>query len=319
MVSNFFFTKKDYKNNKDCLWLNTWPKLFSANHNLYLNLKNICSIDKNSRIKSRNVNIDYSENEHQNGLCTDNVNITTCYSPDLQKFFRNCQSILLKQSYSIPNNADLNSYQLTQTPTTSTSTPSTTAKNNNLFKPIFNKIFNDKRPPAITTSTSTRSSTTVLIEQLIDQNNNDLKSLCKEYLYDELIYKASFSSTQQPAEYYYEIQQEKNSKKIIPKICNDLIAQLDKTNKQIIDNLETTSRHQSENNIHTSNFQLSSSENSTNDNNKFKRCFKLRNKPGYMECMNKYYKCYQYSNDIEKLKKCRKANGITISMKIRDY
>jgi hypothetical protein len=276
-------------------------------HNLHLNLKNICNIDKTNRMNLLS--------EYPNGLCIDNVNITSGYSPDLQKFFRNCQSILLKQSYNIPNYADSNSNQLIQTTTVSTKN---TTKINNFFRPIFNKFSYDKSPSTLTTKlTTTASTTTLLIRKIINQNNNDLKSFCKDYLYDELIYKASVSDAQQPSEYYYEIQQEKNSKKIIPKICYDLIAQLDKTNKNIIDSLTTASRHESNNNNHISNFDLSSSENDTN--NKFKKCFKFRNKPGYMDCMNKYYKCYQYSNDIEKLKNCRKANGITIAMKTKDY
>jgi hypothetical protein len=229
--------------------------------------------------------------------------MTTGYSPDLQKFFRNCQSILLRQSYSIPNYVDTHPNQ--ETTIAKTTITTTTTKKNIVFKPIFNKFFDNKKP----TTTTTRPTTTVLIEKLISQNNNDLKYLCKDYIYDELIYKASFSSTQNPAEYYYEIQQEKNSKKIIPKICSDLIAQLD--------GLSSTSKHETDN--HISNIQLSSSENNINDNNKFKKCFKYRNKPGYIECMNKFYKCYQYSNDIEKLKTCRKANGITVATKIRDY
>ena len=44
----------------------------------------------------------------------------------------------------------------------------------------------------------------------------------------------------------------------------------------------------------------------------FKKCLKYRNTPSYKPCMKKYYRCFKYSNDPEKLKKCRKNNRIIV-------
>ena len=45
-------------------------------------------------------------------------------------------------------------------------------------------------------------------------------------------------------------------------------------------------------------------------NQKFRKCFKYRKTGNYRKCMKKYYKCFQFSKDVEKLKKCRNKFGI---------
>ena len=46
---------------------------------------------------------------------------------------------------------------------------------------------------------------------------------------------------------------------------------------------------------------------------KYKKCYEYRNTDFYKQCMNIHYKCYQYNNDLENLKNCRKNNGITVT------
>jgi len=46
------------------------------------------------------------------------------------------------------------------------------------------------------------------------------------------------------------------------------------------------------------------------NNQRFRKCYKYRKTSNYGKCMKKYYKCFQFNKDIEKLKKCRKKFGI---------
>jgi hypothetical protein len=226
--------------------------------------------------------------------CTNDVNITSGYSPELRKFFSNCQSTLLKQSYYIPE------FQTTATVSSTRSSKSTKPSSNDLFlKPIFSKNKQNDH-------TATKSMPSLVNEQ-------NLRTYCKDYLVaDELVYKTPNSASNH--EYYYEMQLENKPKsdknKNIPKICADFIAQLETQNKpKTKPTISNVANYE-----YTSDVKDSSEMNS----NKYKKCFVFRNKPGYIECMKKHYKCFQYLNDIENLKKCRKMNGITVAMKIKD-
>lgn len=50
--------------------------------------------------------------------------------------------------------------------------------------------------------------------------------------------------------------------------------------------------------------------NSNNNNRRFRKCYNYRKTANYKSCMRKYYKCYQFSKDLTKLRNCRKKFNI---------
>lgn len=250
--------------------------------------------------------------------CTSNFNITSGYSPDLQKFIRSCQSVLIK-----PSSSHGKFYNTNQENHNNINIKITTSKiANNLIKPNskyttkFSKIVkqtpsNNFKYEGISKKNYHSINNNINNNDIITNNKliDQAKILCKDYLLEEMVYK-QISSINKNANLNIDSIESKNNK-IIPKLCADYIYLLNQTQSK------NSNHDNSDKNINNSNNNnnmeyLLNYEESLNGNGRYKKCYALRNTPSYKQCMNKYYKCYQFNNDIENLKKCRKKYGITV-------
>lgn len=289
---------------KGCLWFNDWPRLISATYDINL------VIQKHCKLNVLNDNTDtarfYSNKRYNDETsCKNNLNITSGFSPDLQKFFRTCQSSLIAkeqqqqhhQHHYASSTQRVHTTKLHHEPylfkpiafmhssTMATSLLSTSTKNAVITKKTFNDDPNQS---------SSSELGTILVEKA--------KSLCKDYIYDEIIQKKLSS-------YDYNVYDANLNN--IPKLCIDYLIYLNKTQES-----------KESNQLVEYNYIVNYDESLLLDSlvvsqqkNKFKKCFSFRNTPLYQKCMDKYYKCYKFNNDIEKLKKCRKKHGITMPKK----
>lgn len=230
----------------------------------------------------------------------------------------------------------------TTTTATSTTTTSSTSNlplkfftNNNknsifmrkLFtKPIDDDLFRSAKSKLKSNSNKYAS----LVSDLI-------KRLCTDYLKEELVYKKLTS-----VEYHYIIRLNSQANELddesdlaeIPKLCADYLMNSNKTDNFVnelknelkklkhrdIDNnnLVVLDKNSSDYNYYmNSNENLNKVDSSySTSNNRFKKCYAYRNKPEYKHCMRKYYRCHQFNNDIENLKKCRIKFGVTVPTKL---
>jgi hypothetical protein len=138
-----------------------------------------------------------------------------------------------------------------------------------------------------TTTTTVSSPTTSKFLHLIDHIN-----ICKHFDLSELAKKLRHRN---------EFIDYLNS---VPIICQELARSLSLSNSNHYD---SSLSYSTENN--------NSNNNNNNNSSKFKKCFHLRNSPAYEKCMSLHYKCFKYSNEPEKLRKCRKKFNITVPPK----
>ncbi|CAF0839937.1 unnamed protein product [Brachionus calyciflorus] len=249
---------------KECLWSNELTKIVSVAYSFHL------AIEKNCKITMLN------SDELDNNQCSNRLNITSGYSPELQKFFRTCQSNLIKNSNDPLQPNSNGPFRIILHQTTK--------------QPITKKTFNDDPKKTIQTISS---------DYLIFNSNNVMinraKQLCKEYLLDEIILEKLTNY-----DYIYE------SKTLtkIPKLCIDYV--------QYLNQNKNGQNNQVEYNNNNNN---SYSDDSDLKNSKIKKCFQYKNTPFYKQCLDNNYKCHKYINDSDKLKKCRKKYGIKLPKK----
>lgn len=344
---------------KGCLWLNDWSRLISASYkNLNIVVQKNCKLNTlaNQFSLSSGSNRALNKNkfnQQENDQCTNHINITSGFSSDLQKFFRNCQSSLIKQTNNMPtsnvNNVDkfsliptkILSFDLTTKPITTTKT--TTKKQH------LNRIQFDKQPDTIFKQITQNNKTVkqaqmkkyYIYDKLQNKHINvpenkltdKIKTVCKDYLIEEMVYKATIGLNKNKNHYSNDlkatnfIEFDLNNRKI-PKLCIEFLISLNQSNYKLINEYlssQTNPKNNKNNDFVEYNYSLKPApkqqqqQSSTNSKNMFKKCFQYRNTPNYKRCMNTYYKCYQFNNDVEKLKRCRKKYGITVPPKKKVY
>lgn len=186
------------------------PKLVSAVYDYNI------VIEKNCKIGVISIEY-YEDDETVDEKCSKMVNITTGFSPELQRFFRSCQSSLIKNE-----------------PSHVTTFPQ--------FKQIFFHHTNDftTKPTGLTKKTFTDPLNHMADQQVFNQINNIMvekaKLLCKEYLIDEIIFEKLINM---------DYMSESNDLTKMPKLCIDYISHLKKTNKQVSNLVEYTKKPES--------------------------------------------------------------------------
>ncbi|RNA22705.1 hypothetical protein BpHYR1_036833 [Brachionus plicatilis] len=249
---------------KNCLWFNDMPRLASAVYDFNIVIEKNCKIDVLSTEY-------YEDDETSDDQCANKLNITSGFSPELQRFFRSCQSSLIKNE-----------------PSQATAIPQ--------FKQIFfhqTSSFTTK-PTGLTKKTFTDDPLNKMADQQVFSQLNGVmiekaKLLCKEYLIDEIIFEKLTNM---------DYLSESHDMTRMPKLCIDYISYLKQAKKQESKLVEYNKNPQS-----------------GPRRNKLKKCFQFRRTPFYRACLEKHYKCYKYSNDAEKLQKCRKRYGIKVPRK----
>ncbi len=281
-------------------------------------------------------------------LCRNQIKIETAYPTELHRMKSNCIKINKNDDHSnrLQANTVKNNNNKIEKNTASHIISSTKPTSIALLFPISKSNLLSKTPTLTNNSVkrltvdsypdenkfSKKSSSTYkskgnryasLITDLIRQ-------LCTAYLKEELIYKKMNS-----AEYHYVIRinsqedEEEEDLAEIPKLCADYLMAKNKTDKFIKElKNELISSKNRENLVNYENksaeysYYMNSNENliskptsTTSFTHKYKICYALRNKPEYKQCMKNYYRCHQFINDFENLRKCRLKFGVTVPMK----
>lgn len=267
-------------------------------------------------------------------LCRNQIKIETTYPADLHRIKSNCIKInqnddnfLLKHKLSITNmNKKYTTKQFLSSITTTSTTTTTTVPI--AMKPARNSLFFKKLLTKSNGNQQQQQQNKIKINKYATLVTEIIRQLCTDYLKEELIYKKN------SVEYHYIIRlnsQEDEAEDLaeIPKLCADYLMNSNKTDifiQELKNELSNTKHRDSEKNSAEYNYYMNSNENhllkstsssaSSSTNTKFKRCYAYRNKPEYKQCMKKYYRCHQYNNDIENLKKCRIKFGVTMPAKL---
>lgn len=186
------------------------PKLVSAFYDFNI------IIEKNCKIGVSNIEY-YEDDEAADEQCAKVVNITSGFSPELQRFFRSCQSSLIQNELSYP-----------------TAIPQ--------FKQIFFHQTNGftTKPTGLTKKTFTDPLNKIADQQVFNQINSVMvekaKLLCKEYLIDEIIFEKLINM---------DYMSESNDLTKVPKLCIDFITHLKLVNKQESKLVEYTKKPES--------------------------------------------------------------------------
>jgi hypothetical protein len=322
---------------RGCLWFNDWPRLISAQYksvqlkssslncqfestNIHTNRigkfrRQSAKLDMNLVDEStqreeqakdtlNNDEEDDSETEYlqnNNHKCLSHFNITSGFSSELQSFIRKCQSQLLSK-HSSQQSTSLNEYSIIQSSlpkysnslSSSSSIQQNTMFKTNSFKQHLSKFkLQAARKKIIKKINFLKQQTEKLCIKYWQekQSSNDeemkLPKLCYKYIYNQTAAETSASTQLDTA--------------------NDFNNNYDMAEYNFVYNYDESPQ----NNLQSQSTQQNAKQIAN------RKCYSLRNKPGYSECMNKYYKCFKYNNDIEQLKKCRKKNGIVLPARRR--
>jgi len=326
---------------KGCLWFNDWPRLISAQ---YKNVQLKKSSSLNCQFESTNLNtnrmrkfrrrsakldmdpeVEISQREEQikynfnddeeddseteylqnnNQKCLSRFNITSGFSGELQAFVRKCQSQLLPKHQS-QQSTSLNEYSISQTTLPKYSSSSLSSSSSHQQNTIF--LTDDIRQHF---SKLKIQAARMKIINKINLLKNKTEKLCYKYWQEQQLQTSNDEQIKLPTLCYKYINNQAIAHKSASTqagIASDLNNNYDMGEYNLVYNYDESPQNDLQ--------PQATQQNAKQIANR--KCYALRNKPGYSECMNKYYKCFKYNNDIEQLKKCRKRNGIVLPARRR--
>jgi hypothetical protein len=313
---------------KECLWYTNSKPITSASiRNVKLIIQKTQKTCKIITLITKNINA-----APDLGSCRNQIKIETAYPTELHKMKSNCVRI-----------NDNNHQQ-------STKQQQDQFQRQKLSTTILNEQITASQPLSsslVTAAAAAATLTTITFENSLNDKISKnyatfitdlIKKLCTNYLKDELVF---FKKTN-TFEYHYIIrlgstsQDEAENLAEIPKICLDYLTYSNLTDKFINDlKKEITNNNKnkefiindayrnsdeyiySNENLKSTSATFSTSSSSfLNKFNKYKKCYAFRNTTEYKNCMQKYYRCHQYNNNPDKLKKCRLNFGVTVASKL---
>ncbi len=312
---------------KECLWYtNSKPITSASNRNVKLIIQKTQKTCKIITLITKNINA-----APNLGSCRNQIKIETAYPAELHKMKSNCVKI--------NENSQSTKHFQRQKLSTTILNEQITASQSLLSSSL------------VTAAAAAAKSTTITFENSFNDKISKnyatfitdlIKKLCTNYLKDELVF---FKKTN-TIEYHYIIRLGSTSRQDenlaeIPKICLDYLTYSNLTDKFINDlKNEITNNNNNNNNknkefIINDSYRNSDEYSYSNENlkstsatfstpsssfvnkyNKYKKCYAFRNTTEYKNCMQKYYRCHQYNNNPDKLKKCRLNFGVTVASKL---